>query len=87
MYYTDAIASIAKGVAPTLLIGRAAAGHTRPKDDCDESAVSTLRFQTPSELCTTSFQELTIQSAVLEIDIEAQPEPLVVFVEKTQWCS
>ncbi|PBK89800.1 hypothetical protein ARMGADRAFT_1167172 [Armillaria gallica] len=87
MYYLDEIASIAKGVAPTLLIGRAAAGHTRPKDNCDESAVSTLRFQTPSELCTTSFQERTIQSAVLEMDIEAQPEPLVVFVEKTQWCS
>ncbi|PBK67578.1 hypothetical protein ARMSODRAFT_1020583 [Armillaria solidipes] len=88
-YYLDVIAAIAKGVAPTLLIGRAAAGHTRPKEDCDESAVSTLRFRTPSELCATSFQETvtTMHSAVLEIDIEAQPERLVVFVEKTQWCS
>ncbi|PBK87354.1 hypothetical protein ARMGADRAFT_1085758 [Armillaria gallica] len=72
MYYLDAIAAIAKGVAPTLLVGRAAAGHTCPKDDWDESAVSTLRFQTPSELCMTSFQESTMQSAVLEMDIEAQ---------------
>ncbi|SJK98365.1 uncharacterized protein ARMOST_01630 [Armillaria ostoyae] len=89
LYYLDAIAGIAKGVAPTLLIGRAAAGHTRPNDGCDESAVSALRFQTPSELCTTSsqLQETTMQSAVFEMDIEAQPEPLVVFVEKTQCCS
>ncbi|PBK84772.1 hypothetical protein ARMGADRAFT_1169977 [Armillaria gallica] len=72
--YSISDSSITKGVAPTLLIGRAAAGHTRPKDDCDESAVSTLRFQTPSELCTTSFQEPTIQSAILEMDIEAQPD-------------
>ncbi len=74
--------------APTLLVGRAVAGHTCPKDDCDESAVSTLRFQTPSELCMMSFQETTMQSAVLKMDIEAQPlEGLVVFVEKTQYCS
>ncbi|KAK0220032.1 hypothetical protein IW262DRAFT_1482633 [Armillaria fumosa] len=86
MHYLDVIAGIVKGVSPTLLIGRAAAGHTRPKDDCDESAVSTLRFQTPSELCTTSFQETTRQSTVLETDIEAHPMPLVVFVEKTQRC-
>ncbi|PBK89808.1 hypothetical protein ARMGADRAFT_1064809 [Armillaria gallica] len=84
MFYLDSIASITKGIAPTLLIGRAAAGHTRPKDDCDESAVSTLCFQPmPSELCTTSFQGTTRQSAVLEIDIEAQPEQLEVIVEKT----
>ncbi|KAK0480759.1 hypothetical protein IW261DRAFT_1563439 [Armillaria novae-zelandiae] len=84
MHYLDAIAGTAKGVAPTLLIGRAAAGHTRPKDDCDElSAVSTLHFRTPSELCTTSCQEITRQSAVLETDIEAQSEPLaLVSVEK-----
>ncbi|KAK0236626.1 hypothetical protein EDD85DRAFT_1023459 [Armillaria nabsnona] len=87
MYYLDTIAAIAKGVAPTLFVGRAAAGHTHPKDDRDESAVSTLRFQTPSELCTTSFQKSTMQSAVLEMDIEAQPQGLVVFVEKTQYCS
>ncbi|KAK0238200.1 hypothetical protein EDD85DRAFT_952368 [Armillaria nabsnona] len=53
--YLDAVAGIVKGIAPTLLVGRVAAGHTRPKDDCDESAMSTLRFQTPSELSTTSF--------------------------------
>ncbi|KAK0472719.1 hypothetical protein IW261DRAFT_1611415 [Armillaria novae-zelandiae] len=59
--YFDAIAAIAKGIAPTLIVGRVAAGHTRPKDDCDEITVSTLRFQ-----------EATMQSAVFEADIEAQ---------------
>ncbi|KAK0238182.1 hypothetical protein EDD85DRAFT_1005752 [Armillaria nabsnona] len=83
MHYFDIVAGIVKGVAPTLLIGRAAAGHTRPKDDCEESAVSTLRFQTLSELCMTNFQESTIQSVVLELsDIEAQSGRLGVFVER-----
>ncbi|SJK98541.1 uncharacterized protein ARMOST_01809 [Armillaria ostoyae] len=71
--YLDVIASIAKGIAPTLIVGRVAAGHTRPKDECDESVMSTLRFQ-----------ESTMQSAVLEMDIEAQPERLAILVEKTQ---
>ncbi|KAK0496099.1 hypothetical protein EDD18DRAFT_1463255 [Armillaria luteobubalina] len=51
------------------------------------ATVSTLCFQTPSELCTTGVQETTRQSTVLDTDIEAHPEPLVVFVEKTQRCS
>ncbi|PBK67405.1 hypothetical protein ARMSODRAFT_1085942 [Armillaria solidipes] len=72
--YLDVIAAIAKGIAPTLLVGRVAAGHTRPNDDYDESTISTLRFQPPSELGTTSLQESTTQSSVLEIDIEAQQQ-------------
>ncbi|SJL12967.1 uncharacterized protein ARMOST_16402 [Armillaria ostoyae] len=75
-YYLDNIAGIAKGVAPTLLVGRAVAGHTRPKDDCDGSPVSSLHFQPPSGPGPTSSQpeESTVQSAVLAMDIEAQPE-------------
>ncbi|SJL11346.1 uncharacterized protein ARMOST_14749 [Armillaria ostoyae] len=87
LYYFDVIAAFAKGVAPTLIIGRAAAGHTRPKDDCDESTVSSLHFQTPSELGTASLQESSVQSAVLEVDIEAQLErsdELVLVTEKTE---
>ncbi|PBK67576.1 hypothetical protein ARMSODRAFT_1086084 [Armillaria solidipes] len=87
MYYLDAIAAIAKGVAPTLLIGRAAAGHTCPKDDCDESEMSTIRFRTSSGLGTTNFQESTTESVVLETDIEAQQEQLdepVVVVGETR---
>ncbi|KAK0436049.1 uncharacterized protein EV420DRAFT_1673626 [Desarmillaria tabescens] len=92
--YFDAIAAIARGVAPTFLVGRAAAGHTHPTEEQDESAtVSTLLFQMssqssqPSQPSTSSFLESTRQSAVLEMDIEAQTEQLdefVVVVERTQ---
>ncbi|PBK94604.1 hypothetical protein ARMGADRAFT_1097031 [Armillaria gallica] len=84
MYYFDSIAAIAKGVAPTLLVGRAAAGHTCPRDDSDESTLSSLHFQTPSESGTISSQreESTVQSSVLAMDIEAQPEQLVISVEQ-----
>ncbi|KAK0460135.1 uncharacterized protein EV420DRAFT_253406 [Desarmillaria tabescens] len=48
-YYFEVIAGIAKGVAPTLLVGRAAAGHTRPTEEHDEtSVVSAIRFQMSS---------------------------------------
>ncbi|KAK0232334.1 hypothetical protein EDD85DRAFT_793162 [Armillaria nabsnona] len=74
--YFDVIAGIAKGVAPTLLVGRAAAGHTSPRDDCDGSTVSSLHFQTSSEpgMINSQSEESSIQSSVLAIDIEAQPE-------------
>ncbi|PBK79899.1 hypothetical protein ARMGADRAFT_1172171 [Armillaria gallica] len=72
-FYSDVIATIAKGIAPTLIVGRVAAGHTRPNDDsdCDEIAISTLCFQLPSEFGRTDLQGSTTQTSV-EIDIEAQ---------------
>ncbi|KAK0183712.1 hypothetical protein F5146DRAFT_620543 [Armillaria mellea] len=76
-YYIDAIAGIAKGIAPTLIVGRAAVGHTRPREDNDGSTVSSLHFQTPSEHSSTTssrLEESTTQSSVLAMDIEAQPE-------------
>ncbi|SJL11315.1 uncharacterized protein ARMOST_14718 [Armillaria ostoyae] len=85
LLYLEVIAVIAKGVAPTLIIGQAAAGHTRPNDDYDESTVSSLHFQAPSEVGTTSFQESTIENTILETDIEAQQQQsdeLVVVVER-----
>ncbi|KAK0496123.1 hypothetical protein EDD18DRAFT_1106004 [Armillaria luteobubalina] len=85
VYYFDVIAGIMKGIAPTVLIGRAAAGHTRPQDDEDGSTVSSLHFQPASEVGTISFQESTTESAVLETDIEAQrrqSDELVVVVER-----
>ncbi|KAK0446397.1 uncharacterized protein EV420DRAFT_1648074 [Desarmillaria tabescens] len=92
--YFDAIAGIAKGVAPTLIVGRAAAGHTQPTEEHDESSsVSTIHFQTssqssqPSEPSMASFQESNMQTAVLEVDIEAQQEQSdehVVVVERTE---
>ncbi|KAK0467756.1 uncharacterized protein EV420DRAFT_1684260 [Desarmillaria tabescens] len=93
-YYFNVIAVIARGVAPTLLVGRVAAGHTHPTEEHDKSVtVSTLRFQMasqlsqPSQPSTSSFQESTMQSAVLEADIEAQTErsdELMVVVERMQ---
>ncbi|PBK90136.1 hypothetical protein ARMGADRAFT_1112321 [Armillaria gallica] len=87
MYYIDIITSFTRGVAPTLLIGRAAAGHTRPNDGDSENTVSSLHFQASSEVGTTSYQESTIENAVYEIDIEAQQgrldEPVEV-VERTK---
>ncbi|KAK0225569.1 hypothetical protein IW262DRAFT_696055 [Armillaria fumosa] len=74
LYYFGVIAGIAKGVAPTLLIGRAAAGHTRPNEEHDETlVVSAIRFQMFSRPLQpfSTFQESTIQNAVLETDIEA----------------
>ncbi|KAK0192219.1 hypothetical protein F5146DRAFT_1135975 [Armillaria mellea] len=73
--YVDIIAGIARGITPTLIVGRAAAGHTRPREDDSGSTVSSLHFQTPSEHSSTSSQleESAIQSSVLAIDIEAQP--------------
>ncbi|PBK98807.1 hypothetical protein ARMGADRAFT_589645 [Armillaria gallica] len=83
MYYLAVIAGIAKGVAPTLLVGRAAVGHTCPRDDSDGSTVSSLHFHRSSAHSTTSSEpeESTFQSSVLAMDIEAQPE-LVISTEQ-----
>ncbi|SJL15038.1 uncharacterized protein ARMOST_18520 [Armillaria ostoyae] len=42
--YADAICASIKGFAPTLLVGRVAAGHARPNDTWKESPLSSLRF-------------------------------------------
>ncbi|KAK0192227.1 hypothetical protein F5146DRAFT_1120151 [Armillaria mellea] len=83
-YYLDSISGIAKGVAPTLLVGRAAVGHTLPRDDSEESTVSSLHFHAFSEPGMTSSQrgESTVRSAVLALDIEAQPTRQVIAVER-----
>ncbi|KAK0496102.1 hypothetical protein EDD18DRAFT_1353723 [Armillaria luteobubalina] len=91
LYYLDAIAAITKGVAPTLLIGRIAAGHTRPQDESNGNATNTmssLHFQVASEgVGTTSFQGSIAESVALEADIEAQHEQyeevMIVAVERT----
>ncbi|KAK0493740.1 hypothetical protein EDD18DRAFT_1356198 [Armillaria luteobubalina] len=82
--YFDAIAGMTKGIAPTLLIGRAAAGHTQPREESDGSTVSSLHFQTLSEHSMTSSQndESTIQSSIIAMDIEAQPEQQVISSEQ-----
>ncbi|KAK0473011.1 hypothetical protein IW261DRAFT_1611377 [Armillaria novae-zelandiae] len=42
--YADIITASIKGIAPTLLVGRVAAGHARPNDTWKESHLSSLRF-------------------------------------------
>ncbi|SJL14828.1 uncharacterized protein ARMOST_18299 [Armillaria ostoyae] len=49
--YADIIASSARGIAPTLIVGRVAAGHARPDESWNGSTASTssLRFRRHSE--------------------------------------
>ncbi|PBK60746.1 hypothetical protein ARMSODRAFT_1026327 [Armillaria solidipes] len=42
--YVEIVAAVARGIAPTLTIGRVAAGHARPNDSWTASAASSLRF-------------------------------------------
>ncbi|KAK0466017.1 uncharacterized protein EV420DRAFT_806843 [Desarmillaria tabescens] len=66
--YLDSVATVARGIAPTLIVGRVAAGHARPDDTWEGSMMSSLRFggnQIP-----TSSQG----SFVIDDDLEAQLE-------------
>ncbi|KAK0445281.1 uncharacterized protein EV420DRAFT_1768027 [Desarmillaria tabescens] len=70
--YVEVITLIARGIAPTLLIGRVAAGHARPDDSWEGSIMSSLHFgQGQSQ---TSIQEDSIISINLDSDLEAQAE-------------
>ncbi|SJK99190.1 uncharacterized protein ARMOST_02480 [Armillaria ostoyae] len=42
--YVEIVAAVARGIAPTLLVGRVAAGHARPNDSWAASSASSLRF-------------------------------------------
>ncbi|KAK0496178.1 hypothetical protein EDD18DRAFT_233586 [Armillaria luteobubalina] len=67
VFYLDSITNVTKGIAPTLFVGRAAAGHTRANESLQESAVSSLRFRMSFGVDTeTGTQENTMQSDVLE---------------------
>ncbi|KAK0184678.1 hypothetical protein F5146DRAFT_1169748 [Armillaria mellea] len=72
-YYTDILAGISKGIAPTLLIGRVAAGHARPDDSWHGSIVSSLRFGQLGGRNQTSTQDSMI-AINLDDDLEAQGE-------------
>ncbi|PBK88051.1 hypothetical protein ARMGADRAFT_1034331 [Armillaria gallica] len=45
--YVDIITASIRGIAPTLLVGRVAAGHVRPNDTWKESRLSSLHFGNP----------------------------------------
>ncbi|KAK0184709.1 hypothetical protein F5146DRAFT_1169787 [Armillaria mellea] len=67
--YLDPITGIARGIAPTLLVGRVAAGHARPDDSWEGSVMTSLRFG--EERVQESAQEGTLISINLD-DVEAQ---------------
>ncbi|KAK0220905.1 hypothetical protein EDD85DRAFT_862491 [Armillaria nabsnona] len=71
-YYTDVIAAFAKGVAPTLLIGRVAAGHARPDDSWEGSVMSSLQFGQDSEQM--GSQDNATQSVTFDNGLEVPPE-------------
>ncbi|KAK0224758.1 hypothetical protein EDD85DRAFT_1027854 [Armillaria nabsnona] len=48
LYYFDVLSTIARGIAPTFLVGRVAAGHARPDESWQEGIISSLRFATDS---------------------------------------
>ncbi|KAK0479639.1 hypothetical protein IW261DRAFT_1593621 [Armillaria novae-zelandiae] len=46
LHYFDCLVGMARGIAPTLLVGRVAAGHARPDDSWQGSVISgSLRFR------------------------------------------
>ncbi|KAK0234080.1 hypothetical protein IW262DRAFT_1488301 [Armillaria fumosa] len=67
--YIDAMAAIARGIAPTLLIGRVAAGHARPDDSWHGSITSSLHFG--QDRSQTSTQDSMFS---INLDPEAQVE-------------
>ncbi|KAK0209250.1 hypothetical protein DFS33DRAFT_1272286 [Desarmillaria ectypa] len=68
-YFFDLLASIARGVAPTLLVGRVAAGHARTDDSWQGSVVSgSLRFGEHSD------SQSSQQYSTMSEDIEVQQE-------------
>ncbi|KAK0219789.1 hypothetical protein EDD85DRAFT_942044 [Armillaria nabsnona] len=70
--YTDTMAAFARGVAPTLLIGRVAAGQARPDDSWEGSVISSLQFGRDSEQM--GSQDDATQSVTVDDDLEIPPE-------------
>ncbi|KAK0431230.1 hypothetical protein EV421DRAFT_1912044 [Armillaria borealis] len=74
--YIGAVASVVKGIAPTLLVGRVAAGHARPDDSWQGSVISgSIHFGTnsvgqDSQLGSITSDNLEAQAAEWERDEE-----------------
>ncbi|PBK81494.1 hypothetical protein ARMGADRAFT_1171387 [Armillaria gallica] len=79
LFYLDVIATITKGIAPTLLVGRITAGHrAHPHDSWQGSVVGSASIRSRSqEHSRTSFQEDARTSPTLDGDLEAQRESSV----------
>ncbi|KAK0434391.1 uncharacterized protein EV420DRAFT_1282588, partial [Desarmillaria tabescens] len=75
LYYFDVIAGIAKGIAPTLLVGRITAGHRAHPDDSWQGSViasGSIRSQLQGRNRTSFQHDLT--SSMFDGDLEAQRE-------------
>ncbi|KAK0465881.1 uncharacterized protein EV420DRAFT_798892 [Desarmillaria tabescens] len=69
--YFDPLAAVARGIAPTLLVGRVAAGHARPDESWKGSVISgTLRFHR------TQTRGQNSERDCMSSDLEAQQEGL-----------
>lgn len=51
LIYWDSVAAFARGVAPTLLVGRVAAGQARPNDSWRGSVISSARISVDGDVC------------------------------------
>ncbi|PBK94935.1 hypothetical protein ARMGADRAFT_71756 [Armillaria gallica] len=51
LIYWDSVAAFARGVAPTLLVGRIAAGQARPNDSWRGSVISSARNSVEGDVC------------------------------------
>ncbi|KAK0231763.1 hypothetical protein EDD85DRAFT_848566 [Armillaria nabsnona] len=67
--YADIITASIKGIAPTLLVGRVAAGHARPNDTWKESRLSSLRFDHASRAQISTIGGVSVtRSVVLSVE-------------------
>ncbi|KAK0203795.1 hypothetical protein DFS33DRAFT_1274937 [Desarmillaria ectypa] len=79
-YYVNVMAGIARGIAPTLLVGRVAVGHARSDDSWQGSMMSSLHFGTSRSPNSdqSNLEEEPLQNIVLDEDLEAQREEINV---------
>ncbi|KAK0219979.1 hypothetical protein IW262DRAFT_992948 [Armillaria fumosa] len=76
LFYADVIAGIAKGITPTLLVGRITAGRrARPDDSWQGSVIASASIRSwEQEHSRTSSQDDRPASLVVDADLEAQRE-------------
>ncbi|KAK0234203.1 hypothetical protein IW262DRAFT_138968 [Armillaria fumosa] len=74
LVYFDCFAAITKGISPTLVIGRIAAGHACPDDSWQGSSMFSLHFGTTSRNQTQTSPQGSVTNSILDDDLEAQQE-------------
>ncbi|KAK0238399.1 hypothetical protein EDD85DRAFT_507592 [Armillaria nabsnona] len=67
--YLDALAVFTTVIAPTLLVGRVAAGHARPDDSWEGSIISSLRFGAHSKADAETCSQV---NSTVDYDLESQ---------------